>query len=109
MNARLFEASYSDQSPVEIQVDPAIDPSSAKEAAERYATILGRIPVIWRSRIAIFTISPGDQKLMCFSSIHIDINKNAIKTMFVLDKYCSVVSKKVTTNKVLEVVLEKSR
>ena len=73
MNARLFEASYSDQSPVEIQVDPAIDPSSAKEAAERYATILGRIPVIWRSRIAIFTISPGDQKLMCFSSIHIDI------------------------------------
>ena len=57
--AYIFEAIYSDQSPVEIRVDSAINQSTAKEAAQRYAAILGRIPAVWRNRIAIFTISPG--------------------------------------------------
>ena len=59
VNAYLFDATYTDQSPVEIQVDPAIDQETAKKAAERYAKILGRVPALWRKRIAIFTISPG--------------------------------------------------
>ena len=58
--AHIFEAIYSDQSPVEIRVDSAIDQSTAKGAAQRYAAILGRIPAAWRNRIAIFTISPGN-------------------------------------------------
>ena len=59
VNAYTYEANYSDQSPVEVQVDPIIGQGAAKVAAEKYATILGRIPAIWRNRIAIFTISPG--------------------------------------------------
>ena len=63
VNAYLFDAKYTDQSPIEIQVDPAIDQATAKAAAERYAKILGRIPSIWRERIAIFTMSPGKYHL----------------------------------------------
>ena len=59
VNAYTYEARYSDQSPIEVQVDPIIGQYSAKVAAEKYATILGRIPAVWRYRIAIFTISPG--------------------------------------------------
>ena len=42
-------------------MDPAIDEATAKQAAGRYSEILGRIPALWRNRIKIFTISPGDE------------------------------------------------
>ena len=57
--AYVFEASYSDHSSVKFRCNPEFGRSEASRVATHYATALGRIPEVFRSRVDIFDLNRG--------------------------------------------------
>ena len=57
--AYVFEASYSDHSSVKFRCNPEFGRSEATRVATHYATALGRIPEVFRSRVDIFDLNRG--------------------------------------------------
>ena len=60
VNAWLFTASYSDHSSVEFRVNPEFAYGDAYSTASKFASALGRIPEIFRSRVDIFDLNRGE-------------------------------------------------
>src|SRR5262245_32065225 len=61
-NAFLFNATFSDLGPVEVQVNPEFGTSAAAMVeAERYARIVGQLPAVLRSNIRTMWIHQGVQ------------------------------------------------
>ena len=58
-NAYVFSASYSDHSNVQFRCNPEFGYSEAQRVASHYANALGRIPLIFRSRVDFFDLNRG--------------------------------------------------
>ena len=58
-NAYVFSASYSDHSNVLFRCNPEFGYSEAHRVASHYANALGRIPLIFRSRVDFFDLNRG--------------------------------------------------
>ena len=63
VNAYLFTAKYSDHSDVEFRCNPEFGYSDAHTQASKFATALGRIPEVFRSRVDIFDLNKGSYAL----------------------------------------------
>ncbi len=61
VNAHLFEASFTESRTIEIQVNPEFDFNSAEEDAEKYATVIGRLPAVLLKDVETVWIHKGEQ------------------------------------------------
>lgn len=57
--AHLFDATFADGLEIEIQVNPEFDSRSAREAAEKYAVVIGRLPTALRVDVETVWIHQG--------------------------------------------------
>ena len=61
LDTYLFEATYSDGSPIEVQLNPEFGSEvAAQEQAEFYARLVGQLPVVSRSKVEKLWIHQGD-------------------------------------------------
>ena len=61
LNTYLFQATYSDGAPIEVQLNPEFgSETAAQEQAEFYARVVGQLPVVARSKVEMLWIHQGD-------------------------------------------------
>ena len=58
-NVYLFNARFSDHSGVEFRVDNTIGQSKGRMYASRFAKVLGRIPLVFRTEVSYLDLTPG--------------------------------------------------
>jgi hypothetical protein len=58
-NAYLFEATYKDSAPIEVQVNPEFGSTAAAKEADKYARAFGQLPALLRARVKTSWIHKG--------------------------------------------------